>query len=231
MWGFGGRYYWGRRERLEKVEGIVVAFAWMSSQERHLKRYVDMYSSLGWNSLVCHSEFLNMWVQLPNLLVFFFPLWLSLESPFFMLLPNLWTAKYHLCLNCWRKANLFCQLFEISSGYSSNSIFICCNVHLTSTLTDTNRELGYGILDLLSLLAEKLKTIMPRFIWQGTNAGRFFTLFLLLLETVFVFTWELKFWNQGFCSGLWFAFPSEDVWLASNEPLAFIIVHIDFLYV
>ncbi|CAK9317167.1 unnamed protein product [Citrullus colocynthis] len=60
MWGFGGRYYWGRRERLEKVEGIVVAFAWMSSQERHLKRYVDMYSSLGWNSLVCHSEFLNM---------------------------------------------------------------------------------------------------------------------------------------------------------------------------
>lgn len=153
------------------------------------------------------------------------------KAHFFMLLPNLWTAKYHLCLNCWRKANLFCQLFEISSGYSSNSIFICWNVHLTSTLTDTNRELGYGILDLLSLLAEKLKTIMPRFIWQGTNAGRFFTLFLLLLETVFVFTWELKFWNQGFCSGLWFAFPSEDVWLASNEPLAFIIVHIDFLYV
>ncbi|KAG6591366.1 hypothetical protein SDJN02_13057, partial [Cucurbita argyrosperma subsp. argyrosperma] len=60
MWGFGGRYYWGRRERVGKVEGIVVAFAWMSSQERHLKRYVDMYSSLGWNSLVCHSEFLNM---------------------------------------------------------------------------------------------------------------------------------------------------------------------------
>ncbi|XP_022982259.1 uncharacterized protein LOC111481139 isoform X1 [Cucurbita maxima] len=60
MWGFGGRYYWGRRERVGRVEGIVVAFAWMSSQERHLKRYVDMYSSLGWNSLVCHSEFLNM---------------------------------------------------------------------------------------------------------------------------------------------------------------------------
>lgn len=60
MWGFGGRYYWGRRERIGKVEGIVVAFAWMSSQERHLKRYVELYSSLGWNSLVCHSEFLNM---------------------------------------------------------------------------------------------------------------------------------------------------------------------------
>ncbi|CAN4092735.1 unnamed protein product [Withania somnifera] len=59
MWGFGGRYYWGRKER-GKVEGIVVVFAWMSSQDRHLKNYVDLYSSLGWNSLVCHSQFLNM---------------------------------------------------------------------------------------------------------------------------------------------------------------------------
>ncbi|XP_030485669.2 uncharacterized protein LOC115702346 [Cannabis sativa] len=60
MWGFGGRYYWGRKERCEKVEGIVVVFAWMSSHERHLKSYVQLYTSLGWNSLVCHSQFLNM---------------------------------------------------------------------------------------------------------------------------------------------------------------------------
>ncbi|OWM80739.1 uncharacterized protein LOC116216055 [Punica granatum] len=61
MWGFGGRYYWGRRvgDR-EKAEGVVVVFAWMSSQERHLKSYVQLYGSLGWNSLVCHSQFLNM---------------------------------------------------------------------------------------------------------------------------------------------------------------------------
>ncbi|XP_011017221.1 PREDICTED: uncharacterized protein LOC105120639 [Populus euphratica] len=58
MWGFGGRYYWGRRE-MER-EGIVVVFAWMSSKKRHVKSYVDLYGSLGWNSLVCHSQFLNM---------------------------------------------------------------------------------------------------------------------------------------------------------------------------
>ncbi|GAV84639.1 DUF829 domain-containing protein [Cephalotus follicularis] len=61
MWGFGGRHYWGRRERGHgEREGIVVVFAWMSSQERHLNNYVQLYSSLGWNSLVCHSQFLNM---------------------------------------------------------------------------------------------------------------------------------------------------------------------------
>ncbi|XP_051150961.1 uncharacterized protein LOC127265271 [Andrographis paniculata] len=61
MWGFGGRYYWGKKQReREKVEGIVVVFAWMSSQDKHLKNYVDLYSSLGWNSLVCHSQFLNL---------------------------------------------------------------------------------------------------------------------------------------------------------------------------
>ncbi|KAL6212474.1 hypothetical protein ACLB2K_017694 [Fragaria x ananassa] len=61
MWGFGGRYYWGRKERgKDGIEGIVVVFAWMSSDEKHLKNYVQLYSSLGWNSLVCHSQFLNM---------------------------------------------------------------------------------------------------------------------------------------------------------------------------
>lgn len=42
------------------MEGIVVVFAWMSSQEKHLNNYVDMYSSLGWNSIVCQPQFLNM---------------------------------------------------------------------------------------------------------------------------------------------------------------------------
>lgn len=64
MWGFGGRYYWGRKERVERRRGgggIIVVFAWMSSQEKHLKNYVQLYASLGWDSLVCHSEFLNMY--------------------------------------------------------------------------------------------------------------------------------------------------------------------------
>ncbi|VFQ86882.1 unnamed protein product [Cuscuta campestris] len=61
MWGLGGKHYWGRKEGSEgKVEGIVVVFAWMFSEPNHLKKYVDFYSSLGWNSLVCHSQFLNM---------------------------------------------------------------------------------------------------------------------------------------------------------------------------
>ncbi|MCD9558484.1 hypothetical protein HAX54_015871 [Datura stramonium] len=59
MRGSGGRYYWGRKER-RKVEGIVVVFAWMSSQKRYVKTYVDLYASLGWNSFVCHPQFLDM---------------------------------------------------------------------------------------------------------------------------------------------------------------------------
>ncbi|XP_022852633.1 uncharacterized protein LOC111374225 [Olea europaea var. sylvestris] len=59
MWGFGGRHYWGRKER-GNVEGIVVVFSWMSSQDKHSRNYVDLYSSLGWNSLICHSQFLNL---------------------------------------------------------------------------------------------------------------------------------------------------------------------------
>ncbi|WCJ35399.1 hypothetical protein M5689_016656 [Euphorbia peplus] len=58
MWGVGGRFYWGRRE--ERREGIVVVFAWMSSQETHVKNYVDLYASLGWNSLVCHPRLFNV---------------------------------------------------------------------------------------------------------------------------------------------------------------------------
>lgn len=61
MWGFGGRYYWGKKDGRggRKAEGIVVLFAWMSSEERHLKRYLDLYASVGWDCLVCHSQFLN----------------------------------------------------------------------------------------------------------------------------------------------------------------------------
>ncbi|CAI8599217.1 unnamed protein product [Vicia faba] len=60
MWGFGGRYYWGRKVDFEKANGIVVVFAWMSSEEKQLMRYVDLYASFGWNSIICHSKFLNM---------------------------------------------------------------------------------------------------------------------------------------------------------------------------
>lgn len=61
MWGFGGRYYWGIEERRRgRNDGIVVVFAWMSSQEKQVKSYIQLYSSLGWNSLICHSQFLNM---------------------------------------------------------------------------------------------------------------------------------------------------------------------------
>lgn len=71
MWGLGGNHYWARKEK-GKVEGIVVVFAWMSSEEKHLKNYVDMYSALGWNSIVCRSQFLNLYVSV-SFLFFFFP--------------------------------------------------------------------------------------------------------------------------------------------------------------
>ncbi|XP_008805256.1 uncharacterized protein LOC103718291 [Phoenix dactylifera] len=57
MWGEGGRFYWGRKDGRE---GIVVVFAWLSSQERHLKPFVELYSSLGWSSLICHADFLTL---------------------------------------------------------------------------------------------------------------------------------------------------------------------------
>ncbi|KAL1309572.1 hypothetical protein HN51_052267 [Arachis hypogaea] len=60
MWGFGGRCYWGKKVAGDKADGIVVVFAWMSSDDKHLDKYVDLYSSLRWNSLICHSQFLNM---------------------------------------------------------------------------------------------------------------------------------------------------------------------------
>lgn len=77
MLGFGGKYYWGRREREEKVKGLVVIYAWMSSEQKHVKSYVDLFGSLGWNSLVCHSQFLNMYVFLIHIPSTFF-LYLSI---------------------------------------------------------------------------------------------------------------------------------------------------------
>ncbi|XP_058089127.1 uncharacterized protein LOC131236049 [Magnolia sinica] len=55
-----GRYYWGRKEGEGKVEGIVVVFAGLSTREKHLKPYVQLYASAGWNSLVCLTEFLYL---------------------------------------------------------------------------------------------------------------------------------------------------------------------------
>ncbi|XP_073105477.1 uncharacterized protein [Elaeis guineensis] len=62
MWGDGGRFYWARLERMgrKNVEGVVVVFAWISSDERHLKPYIDLYWSLGWSCLICHSDFLTL---------------------------------------------------------------------------------------------------------------------------------------------------------------------------
>ncbi|KAM5549231.1 hypothetical protein ABKV19_000590 [Rosa sericea] len=54
----GGGIYWGRKE-VSDSKGIAVIFAWVSIPERHLKSYVNLYASLGWNSLVCHAHFLH----------------------------------------------------------------------------------------------------------------------------------------------------------------------------
>nr|XP_034917186.1 uncharacterized protein LOC118050817 isoform X2 [Populus alba] len=55
--GGGGSVNWGRKESESK--GIVVIFAWNSIPEKHLNSYLDLYSSLGWNSLVSHADFLS----------------------------------------------------------------------------------------------------------------------------------------------------------------------------
>ncbi|CAE6221197.1 unnamed protein product [Arabidopsis arenosa] len=65
MWGIGGNYYWRKKNNINEgsqSEAIVVVFAWMSSEERNLKNHVDLYSSLLWDSLVCHPQFLNMFL-------------------------------------------------------------------------------------------------------------------------------------------------------------------------
>nr|GMC70197.1 Transmembrane protein like [Ipomoea batatas] len=60
--GGGGRIFWVERAE-QKVKGIVVLFAWVSIQESHLKNYTNLYSSLGWNSLVCFADFLNPYIH------------------------------------------------------------------------------------------------------------------------------------------------------------------------
>ncbi|KAK8966424.1 hypothetical protein KSP40_PGU014150 [Platanthera guangdongensis] len=58
MW---GRFYWGKKkDDGGRGEGIVVLFAWVSSQERHLRPYVDLYQALGWDCLICHVDFLTL---------------------------------------------------------------------------------------------------------------------------------------------------------------------------
>ncbi|XP_022868854.1 uncharacterized protein LOC111388396 isoform X1 [Olea europaea var. sylvestris] len=64
----GGRIYWVRSQDIHctealKIKGIIVIFAWVSSiTESQLKDYVNFYTSLGWNSLVCLSDFLNPFI-------------------------------------------------------------------------------------------------------------------------------------------------------------------------
>lgn len=57
MW---SRFYWARKEEGgRRPDGIVVLFTWPFSRERQLTPYVDLYSSLGWDCLVCHADFLT----------------------------------------------------------------------------------------------------------------------------------------------------------------------------
>ncbi|KAJ1276372.1 hypothetical protein BS78_05G210000 [Paspalum vaginatum] len=65
MW--WGRHYWGGGRRPSAAPGgagagagVVVMFAWLSSQERHVRAYVDLYAAHGWACLVCHSDFLTL---------------------------------------------------------------------------------------------------------------------------------------------------------------------------
>ncbi|RRT64654.1 hypothetical protein BHE74_00001512 [Ensete ventricosum] len=57
MWWEGGRFWWGAKEGRA---GIVVVFVWPSSLERQLEPYIQLYSSFGWRSLICHADFLTL---------------------------------------------------------------------------------------------------------------------------------------------------------------------------
>lgn len=72
MVGGGGSVYWGAEG--SGFKGIVVVFAWVSIQERHLRSYVELYASLGWNSLVCHAGFLNAFASEKAMSMAFFVL-------------------------------------------------------------------------------------------------------------------------------------------------------------
>ncbi|KAL8554477.1 hypothetical protein ACS0TY_002606 [Phlomoides rotata] len=58
----GGRFYWHRNSEEFKPKGTIVVFAWVSVSDVQLKDYVGLYSSIGWNSLVCRSDYLNPFI-------------------------------------------------------------------------------------------------------------------------------------------------------------------------
>ncbi|KAJ4793752.1 hypothetical protein LUZ62_044998 [Rhynchospora pubera] len=63
MWRGGERLYWGKAEGLMErgeIKGIIVVFAWMWSDEKQLKPFVDLYWSLGWRCLICHADVLSI---------------------------------------------------------------------------------------------------------------------------------------------------------------------------
>ncbi|CAN8270810.1 unnamed protein product [Cochlearia groenlandica] len=64
----GGKVYWGKKTDKEMVaaaateggsNGVVVIFAWSSITDTHIASFVDLYSSLGWDSLVCRADFVT----------------------------------------------------------------------------------------------------------------------------------------------------------------------------
>ncbi|KAG8364268.1 hypothetical protein BUALT_Bualt19G0110600 [Buddleja alternifolia] len=56
----GGRCYWVKNRGEEfKAKGIIVVFVWISVCESQLKDLIGLYASLGWNSLVCRSDYLS----------------------------------------------------------------------------------------------------------------------------------------------------------------------------
>ncbi|KAL7125307.1 hypothetical protein ABFS83_14G108800 [Erythranthe nasuta] len=56
----GGSFYWVRNRGEEfQSKGIIVVFAWVSITGAQLNEFVGLCSSLGWNSLVCRSDYLN----------------------------------------------------------------------------------------------------------------------------------------------------------------------------
>ncbi|KAL3814215.1 hypothetical protein ACJIZ3_015483 [Penstemon smallii] len=64
----GGRFYWVRNRGEEfKAKGIIVVFAWISIGDTQLKDLIGLYSSLGWDSLVSRSDYLNPYVLLARI--------------------------------------------------------------------------------------------------------------------------------------------------------------------
>ncbi|CAI9104357.1 OLC1v1003012C1 [Oldenlandia corymbosa var. corymbosa] len=60
--GSGGKFLWVRNQENSKANGIVAVLAWGSITEPQLNDYARLYSSLGWNVLLCLSDFLNIFI-------------------------------------------------------------------------------------------------------------------------------------------------------------------------